>query len=845
MRFTRRGPAEHPSSRSPWTRRLGPGRTASRASAAFAALALVITGMILGTGVILGSGTILSAPAPAHAAPGDAFPVGDPAIYSAQGQASPLYRSVIGADGTITTSAVGAAVPFSYNVLAYRPADDYLYAIVSIASTGFPVGSLVRIGQEGVSTRVGTGIIAAGTTQTTGAVGANGNLYSMQGNSTTLYVTNPTTGSNVGTVALSQAPSVADFTVANGFLWGITNVANTTRQIVRISPVSGAVAVYALPVEMSQAAAYGGAWTFGNGNLGFSDTAGTVHQVAVTNPTATLPTFSVVAQNFGAPTVMNDASAAPGQATDLSIAKRGPVALTPGGQVTYSLTVTNAGPGQSSGHTISDVVPAPLSNVATTAPGCTVVGNTVRCLGARLAVGASVTYTIRASVLAGITAGVVNSATVTAYEADASTANNTSSSGSGIGRLALVKTAGSPVDVNADGLVDAGDTIAYTFDVTNTGTVALTAVVVDDPKIGAVSCAATTLSPGATMRCAGAAVYTITAADAASGSADNTATATGTASDGGLFTSTPSSTSTPVTTDAPAISLVKTADVATVSAAGQSITYSFLLTNTGNVPLSDVAVVEGDFSGTGVLGAIACPAEATTLAPSASATCTATYAVTQADIDAGTLTNAATGTGVPPAGTPPVSPPDEAVVDVVAEPAITLAKAATPTVVVSAGQVVTYNFLVANTGNVTVGGVSIAETGFSGTGTAPVASCPATALAPGATVTCTATYATTAADIDAGAITNTAVATATGPAGTPVTSAPSSAGVSVFRVTIPLTGGTSSDLVIAAGGSAVVVGLLVAIGHLRRLRRDPRRARLLRSVPPTHLTAPQRPPRPT
>ncbi len=47
----------------------------------------------------------------------------------------------------------------------------------------------------------------------------------------------------------------------------------------------------------------------------------------------------------------------------------------------------------------------------------------------------------------------------------------------------------------------------------------------------------------------------------------------------------------------------------------------------------------------------------TTLAPQASTTCTGTYTVTQADIDAGSITNTATASGTPPTGPPVTSAP--------------------------------------------------------------------------------------------------------------------------------------------------------------------------------------------
>ena len=96
---------------------------------------------------------------------------------------------------------------------------------------------------------------------------------------------------------------------------------------------------------------------------------------------------------------------------------------------------------------------------------------------------------------------------------------------------------------------------------------------------------------------------------------------------------------------APGITVVKSADEAAQGdiAVGQVVTYSFLVTNTGNVTLTDVAVDEGEFSGAGDLSDVVCPEGAASLAPGAQITCSATYTVVQADVDAGSISNAATG----------------------------------------------------------------------------------------------------------------------------------------------------------------------------------------------------------
>jgi uncharacterized repeat protein (TIGR01451 family) len=113
------------------------------------------------------------------------------------------------------------------------------------------------------------------------------------------------------------------------------------------------------------------------------------------------------------------------------------------------------------------------------------------------------------------------------------------------------------------------------------------------------------------------------------------------------------------------LTLEKVADKESVSTVGETITYTFTATNTGPVPLTGVVITD-PLPG---LSALSCtPAQPTTLAPGEKLTCTATYKVTQADLDSGAVTNTATATGTPPTG-PPLRPTDT--VDVPTEPGTT------------------------------------------------------------------------------------------------------------------------------------------------------------------------------
>jgi uncharacterized repeat protein (TIGR01451 family) len=110
----------------------------------------------------------------------------------------------------------------------------------------------------------------------------------------------------------------------------------------------------------------------------------------------------------------------------------------------------------------------------------------------------------------------------------------------------------------------------------------------------------------------------------------------------------------------PALHLVKKATPTAVRAAGALVTYTFKVTNTGDVTLHGIAIRDTAFSGTGKLGTI--KGGAADLAPRASTTFRATYRVTAADLKAGKITNTAVADGKAPAGTAVRSRPSRAVI---------------------------------------------------------------------------------------------------------------------------------------------------------------------------------------
>ncbi|RVQ51948.1 DUF11 domain-containing protein [Sinorhizobium meliloti] len=332
-------------------------------------------------------------------------------------------------------------------------------------------------------------------------------------------------------------------------------------------------------------------------------------------------------------------------------------------------------------------------------------------------------------------------------------------------------------DVDGDDLLDAGETITYTFVVTNTGAVTLTNVTPNDPLLTNAGISVTpgpqTLAPGASATFT--ATYTPVQAEIDAGEVVNTATATGTPPSGPPVESPPDTVTVPPD-QASGLTIEKTGTLNDLDGdglidPGETISYSFLVRNTGAVTMTDVTVNDPLLTRAG----LSVTPGPQTLAPGGTATFTATYTPTQAEIDAGRVENTATGTGTPPSGPPTESPPDTVVVPPDQASGMTIEKTAVLNDLdgddlLDLGESITYSFLVENTGAVTLTGVTVDDPMLARAGIS-LDQGPQT-LAPAQTFTFTATYQPTQGEIDAGRVENTATATGTDPDGTPIGSPP-------------------------------------------------------------------------
>ncbi|TXI48158.1 MAG: DUF11 domain-containing protein, partial [Lysobacter sp.] len=309
-----------------------------------------------------------------------------------------------------------------------------------------------------------------------------------------------------------------------------------------------------------------------------------------------------------------------GRTSNLSLTKIDtPDPVVVGNLLTYTLTVSNAGPSaiaSSSTFSIVESLPAGLTGctftpsagtltVGTIAPGATGTGTWT---GATIPSGGSVTLTIACTVSAATAASITNTATVVpptgTTDPDCSGApvtcagGNTASAGTTVNRpqLTLTKTATpSPFVV--------GQAASYTLQLSNTGTAATTAVAtITDTipaglTIGTLPAGCT--AAGQTVTCTVAAglaaggstsfVIPVTPTIAATPSVTNTASVSG----GGDPTCPAAARCTPsitTTVNAPQLTLTKTASAASFTV-GVPASYTLQVSNTGTAATTAVATI--------------------------------------------------------------------------------------------------------------------------------------------------------------------------------------------------------------------------------------------------------------
>jgi Bacterial Ig domain/Cadherin-like domain len=371
----------------------------------------------------------------------------------------------------------------------------------------------------------------------------------------------------------------------------------------------------------------------------------------------------------------------------------------------------------------------------------------------------------------------------------------------GTGAIELIKSSVF-MDKNGNGTADVGDMIKYTFNVKNTGPLALTNVTIADNK-----CTPITNLPIATLAIGASnntptCDYTITAADLVALKVTNTATATGTTPDGKTVTdisddgnnpNTPGQedptitplTPTPIFIEAGKLEVIKASQYIDTNndgqaQAGETIKYTFTVKNTGNVDLTNVVLIDNKCSP--IIGG---PIATLTIGATDTTTFSCTYALLAEDILAGKVENQAIARGQTPKGVSVVGISDSndltktGLNDVTvtmlpkvipANPILEVDKAGTLVDTNSngaseAGETIKYTFTVKNTGNVVLTNVNITDTKCSVVG-GPVAS-----MAVGAvdTTTFTCIYTITSADIAAGKVDNQAQVSGTDPSGKVVT----------------------------------------------------------------------------
>src|SRR4051812_20311710 len=242
----------------------------------------------------------------------------------------------------------------------------------------------------------------------------------------------------------------------------------------------------------------------------------------------------------------------------------------------------------------------------------------------------------------------------------------------------------------------------------------------------------------------------------------------------------------------------KSSSTTNLSAPGP-VSYSYLVTNTGNVTLTGIGLADNNIDAT-----VGCPK--TSLAPSESMTCTAAHIFTQAELDRNGSPTAGTGVlaNTVTASSNEANATDSLEIPITRSPELTVVKSSS-TLGLSTPKLVAYSYLVTNEGNVTLTGIALADNNVDGT-----VSCPKASLAPAESMTCTATHTFTQAQLDA----NGSPVAGSGVLANTVLAASNEAPTAKGSLKIPITQGPELSVVKSSPTTARSAPGLVAYSYL-------------------------------
>lgn len=411
-------------------------------------------------------------------------------------------------------------------------------------------------------------------------------------------------------------------------------------------------------------------------------------------------------------------------------------AASPGTKISYTYVITNTG------------------NV--TLPSITTTDNILGsvCSGSSLAPGAQLPCTVPYTIPNPAPSTITNTAQATAPFGTICPASNPCKSNS---VTASVVTTSLYLFVNAPTQVvgTVGTTISYTFsleNVTNQSMLPNFTVSATTSTGGAIAtspnpCSTSSLGKGSTVSCSGS--YTITQSDIDNGMV--TVTAAGYGNSGAIPSN--SVTINVIVLQSPGIALTVSASPPIATTVGQVVAYTYTITNSGNITLKAPFSISDN-----KVTSVDCSKATGPLAPGASTTCTGSYTIAQSDIDAGSVIDQATASGVMlVSGQMVASGQASTTVITYNAPRLALQKTASPTLANSAGQVITYTYTLKNTGNTPLTLPFTVTDNKIGNANCSAAVNP---IPIGGSTICTGSYTITVADITAKSVTNTATATA-------------------------------------------------------------------------------------